>query len=173
MSQTVSVRVAAPGQSSSQTVKGALAAAVATIILTAPILGLQLTLDGYQVVLQQHWRPVWIAAAVVFVFQLVKPMFVRATSHVRLPRAPALGARQQRVAIWVLLAFGAVFPFLGSRGSIDVATLALVYVILGLGLNIVVGFGMLEMPSGPPVMLVRLLSSRRMISPKPSVTMAR
>ncbi|CAD6558614.1 hypothetical protein LMG27952_06653 [Paraburkholderia hiiakae] len=149
MSQTVSVRAAsnsAHGQSSSQTVKGALAAAVATIILTAPILGLQLTLDGYQVVLQQHWRPVWIAAAVVFVFQLVKPMFVRATSGVRLPKAPALGARQQRVAIWVLLAFGAVFPFMGSRGAIDVATLALIYVILGLGLNIVVGFaGLLDL----------------------------
>ncbi|WP_321965443.1 high-affinity branched-chain amino acid ABC transporter permease LivM [Paraburkholderia sp. J7] len=149
MSQTVSVRAAgnsADGQSSSQTVKGALAAAVATIILTAPILGLQLTLDGYQVVLQQHWRPVWIAAAVVFVFQLVKPMFVRATSNVRLPKAPALGARQQRVALWVLLAFGAVFPFMGSRGSIDVATLALIYVILGLGLNIVVGFaGLLDL----------------------------
>lgn len=149
MSQTVSVRMAAKdarGPSSSQTVKGALAAAVATIILTAPILGLQLTLDGYQVVLHQHWRPVWIAAAVVFVFQLVKPMFVRATSAVRLPKAPALGARQQRVAIWVLLAFGAVFPFMGSRGAVDVATLALIYVILGLGLNIVVGFaGLLDL----------------------------
>ncbi|WP_322059517.1 high-affinity branched-chain amino acid ABC transporter permease LivM [Paraburkholderia sp. J63] len=147
MSQTVSVRMAAAqGPSSSQTVKGALAAAVATIILTAPILGLQLTLDGYQVVLHQHWRPVWIAAAVVFVFQLAKPMFVRATSSVRLPKAPALGARQQRVAIWVLLAFGAVFPFMGSRGAVDVATLALIYVILGLGLNIVVGFaGLLDL----------------------------
>ncbi|CAG9203179.1 branched chain amino acid/phenylalanine ABC transporter membrane subunit LivM [Paraburkholderia tropica] len=149
MSQSVPVRAAANrahGQSSSETVKGAFAAAVATIILTAPILGLQLTLDGYQVVLQQHWRPVWIAAAVVFVFQLVKPLFQRATSSVRLPKAPALGARQQRVAIWVLLAFGAVFPFMGSRGSIDVATLALIYVILGLGLNIVVGFaGLLDL----------------------------
>ncbi|CAM2163519.1 branched chain amino acid/phenylalanine ABC transporter membrane subunit LivM [Paraburkholderia sacchari] len=149
MSQTVSVRLAAEGPSSSQTVKGALAAAVATIILTTPILGLQLTLDGYKVVLQQHWRPVWIAAAVVFVFQLVKPMFVRATSSVRLPKVtsvPALGARQQRAAIWVLLAFGAVFPFMGSRGAVDVATLALIYVILGLGLNIVVGFaGLLDL----------------------------
>ncbi len=35
------------------------------------------------------------------------------------------------------------------------------------------GLGMLEMPSGPPVKPVRLTSSRRMISPKPSVTMAR
>ncbi|QGZ63496.1 high-affinity branched-chain amino acid ABC transporter permease LivM [Paraburkholderia acidisoli] len=149
MSQSVPVRVAAQrghGPSSSQTLKGAFAAAIATIILTAPILGLQLTLDGYQVVLQQHWRPVWIAAAVVFVFQLVKPLVVRATSSVRLPKTPALGARQQRMAIWVLLAFGVVFPLMGSRGSIDVATLALIYVILGLGLNIVVGFaGLLDL----------------------------
>jgi len=35
------------------------------------------------------------------------------------------------------------------------------------------GLGMLEMPSGPPVQSVRLTSSSRMISPKPSVTMAR
>jgi len=147
MSQTVSVRAAGhSGPSSSQTLKGAFVAAFATIILTAPILGLQLTLDGYQVVLQQHWHPVWIAAAVVFVFQLAKPMFVRATSSVKLPKAPALGARQQRVAIWALLAFGAVFPFISSRGTIDVATLALIYVILGLGLNIVVGFaGLLDL----------------------------
>ncbi|MNV76276.1 hypothetical protein D3C71_1696150 [compost metagenome] len=36
-----------------------------------------------------------------------------------------------------------------------------------------VGLGMPEMPSGPPVKRVRLISSSRMISPKPSVTMAR
>jgi branched-chain amino acid transport system permease protein len=41
---------------------------------------------------------------------------------------------------WVLLAVGFVWPFFGSRGAVDIATLALIYVILGLGLNIVVGF---------------------------------
>ncbi|WP_233870042.1 high-affinity branched-chain amino acid ABC transporter permease LivM [Paraburkholderia adhaesiva] len=149
MSQPIPVSIGsnrAHGASSTQTVKGAFAAALATIILTAPVLGLQLTLDGYQVVLQQHWRPVWIAAAVVFVFQLVKPLFQRATSGVRLPALPVPGARGQRVAIWVLLAFGLGFGFVGSRGAVDVATLALIYVILGLGLNIVVGFaGLLDL----------------------------
>ena len=144
-SPSMNVR-AAPGSSSSQTVKGAFAAALATIILTAPVLGLQLKLDGYQIVLHQHWQPVWIAAAVVFVFQLVKPLFKRATSSVRLPAVPALGARQQRTAIWVLLAFALGFAFVGSRGAVDVATLALIYVMLGLGLNIVVGFaGLLDL----------------------------
>jgi branched-chain amino acid transport system permease protein len=41
---------------------------------------------------------------------------------------------------------GAGVPFFGSRGAVDVATLALIYVILGLGLNIVVGFaGLLDL----------------------------
>ena len=57
--------------------KGAIIAALVTIVLTAPILGLQLKLEGYQVVLEQHWRPVWIATAVVFVFQLIKPLLLR------------------------------------------------------------------------------------------------
>ncbi len=36
-----------------------------------------------------------------------------------------------------------------------------------------VGLGMPEIPSGPPVSVFRLISSSRIISPKPSVTMAR
>ncbi|MCY1250416.1 hypothetical protein D9M72_640570 [compost metagenome] len=36
-----------------------------------------------------------------------------------------------------------------------------------------VGFSMLLMPLGPPVMSVRLRRNRRMISPKPRVTIAR
>lgn len=60
-----------------QTMKGAVTAAVMTAILTIPVLGLQLKLDGYKVVLEPHWRPVWIAVAAVFVFQLLKPLLTR------------------------------------------------------------------------------------------------
>ncbi|NUT13414.1 MAG: DUF3382 domain-containing protein, partial [Cupriavidus sp.] len=119
------VRGATPGQS----LKNAITAAVMTAILTIPILGLQLKLEGYQVVLEPHWRPVWLAVAAVFLFQLFKPMLSRAGSAVRLPALPALGAQRQRVAVWVLLAVGLVWPFFGSRGAVDVATLALIYVI--------------------------------------------
>ncbi|EYS86016.1 leucine/isoleucine/valine transporter permease subunit [Cupriavidus sp. SK-4] len=135
-------RGAAPGQS----LKNAITAAMMTAILTIPILGLQLKLEGYKVVLEPHWRPVWIAVAAVFLFQLFKPLLSRAGSAVRLPAVPQLGARQQRVSVWVLLAVGLVWPFFGSRGAVDVATLALIYVILGLGLNIVVGYaGLLDL----------------------------
>jgi branched-chain amino acid transport system permease protein len=129
--------------------KNAVLAALLTAILTVPILGLQLRLHGYQIELQQNWQPVWIAVAVVFLFQLFRPWLSRGKAAVRLPqllRLPALGSRQQRYIIWVLLAVGLAFPFFGSRGAVDVMMLALIYVMLGLGLNIVVGFaGLLDL----------------------------
>ena len=41
-------------------------------------------------------------------------------------------------AVLVLL-FAVSWPFMASRGAIDLATLALIYIMLGLGLNVVVG----------------------------------
>ena len=141
MEQAIPVR-----QPLGQTVRNAMAAAILTAVLTVPILGLQLQLHGYQIALKQNWRPVWIAVAVVFLFQLFRPWLVRGKTAIRLPSLPALGASQQRVIIWVLLAAGLVWPFFGSRGAVDVVMLALIYVILGLGLNIVVGFaGLLDL----------------------------
>jgi branched-chain amino acid transport system permease protein len=44
----------------------------------------------------------------------------------------------------IVLAF--IWPFYGSRGAVDIATLILIYVMLGLGLNIVVGLaGLLDL----------------------------
>ena len=65
---------------------------------------------------------------------------------IRWPALPRLSPAQQRNALLVLLVLGLAWPFLGSRSMVDVATLALIYVILGLGLNIVVGFaGLLDL----------------------------
>ncbi|BDB30369.1 MULTISPECIES: high-affinity branched-chain amino acid ABC transporter permease LivM [Cupriavidus] len=126
--------------------KDAAIAALLTAVLTIPALGLQLKLDGYKMVLEPHWRPVWIAVIVVFLFQLCKPMLAGARGVVRLPAIPMPGPHQQRVAIWFLLLAGFAWSFFGSRGALDIATLALIYVILGLGLNIVVGFaGLLDL----------------------------
>jgi len=128
------------------TLKNAVAAAILTAILTTPMLGLQLQLEGYRVVLNAHWTPVLIAVLAVFVFQLIKPTLARSTKKVRLPALPQLQPRQQRYALLFLFAVALVWPFFGSRGNVDVVTLALIYVILGLGLNIVVGFaGLLDL----------------------------
>ena len=128
------------------TLKNAVAAAILTAILTTPLLGLQLQLDGYRVVLHAHWTPVLIAVFAVFVFQLLKPALSRTTAGIRLPALPKLQPTQQRYVLLLILAIALVWPFFGSRGNVDIATLALIYVILGLGLNIVVGFaGLLDL----------------------------
>jgi len=128
------------------TLKNAVAAAILTAILTTPLLGLKLQLEGYRVVLQAHWTPVLISVLAVFLFQLFKPALSRTTANIRLPALPKLQPTQQRYALMVLLAVALVWPFFGSRGNVDVVTLALIYVVLGLGLNIVVGFaGLLDL----------------------------
>ncbi len=52
----------------------------------------------------------------------------------------------QRWIILGLVVVAFVWPFYGSRGAVDIATLILIYVMLGLGLNIVVGLaGLLDL----------------------------
>ena len=138
------------GRLMAHTFKNAAAAAVITAILTIPILGLRLQFEGYKVVLHAHWTPVLIAVALVFLFQLAKPWLARTATTarvgVRWPTVPKLQPRQQRAIVLVLLVIGLVWPFFGSRGTVDVITLALIYIVLGLGLNIVVGFaGLLDL----------------------------
>ncbi|WP_426149380.1 high-affinity branched-chain amino acid ABC transporter permease LivM [Pseudomonas sp. DC3000-4b1] len=54
------------------------------------------------------------------------------------------GTQRWGLAALIVLAF--IWPFFGSRGAVDIATLVLIYVMLGLGLNIVVGLaGLLDL----------------------------
>ena len=129
-----------------ETFKNAVTAALVTAVLTIPLLGMQLQLEGYRVVLNTHWTPVLVAVLAVFLFQLVKPTLSRSTAGIKLPALPRMQPRQQRAAVMILLMAALVWPFFGSRGYVDVMTLALIYVVLGLGLNIVVGFaGLLDL----------------------------
>jgi branched-chain amino acid transport system permease protein len=136
--------------------KSAVLAAILTAVLTIPLLGLQLQLDGYLIVLHAHWAPVAAAVATVFLFQLCKPLLAQSSKEFRaavkwpalskFTRLTALTVKQQRNILCLLLLIGLVWPFFGSRGAVDVMTLALIYVVLGLGLNIVVGFaGLLDL----------------------------
>lgn len=129
-----------------ETFKNAVAAALVTAVLTIPLLGMQLQLEGYRVVLNTHWTPVLVAVLAVFLFQLAKPALSRTRAGIKLPALPRMQPGQQRAAVLILLMAALVWPFFGSRGYVDVMTLALIYVVLGLGLNIVVGFaGLLDL----------------------------
>jgi branched-chain amino acid transport system permease protein len=121
-------------------------AAIMTAILVTPILGLHLLRVGYRIELQTDWTPVLLAALAVFVFQLVRPAVAKPLRTVRWPTLPKVQPDQQKKAMLALFVVALVWPFVGSRGAVDVATLALIYVVLGLGLNIVVGFaGLLDL----------------------------
>lgn len=121
-------------------------AAAMTTVLSIPILGLQVKLEGFELVLEPHWRVVLLSVFAVFLFQLLKPLLARRAGLLSVVHVPQIPADQQRLALIVLILVGVVWPFFGSRGAVDVATLALIYVILGLGLNVVVGFaGLLDL----------------------------
>ncbi|EEV89349.1 LIV-I protein H [Cardiobacterium hominis] len=126
----------------------ALAAAL-TFFITLPILGVHLNQSAQGLSLTGQWQHCLYAAAVVFIAQLLLPLAIQA-KH-RLPRnprfSPAAYIENHRGVVLALLIVAAFFvPVFGSRGAVNVATLALIYVMLGLSLNIVVGYaGLLDL----------------------------
>ena len=124
-------------------------AAVLTFFITLPILGVHLNQSAQGLSLTGQWQHALYAAAVVFVAQLLLPLAIQA-KH-RLPRnprfSPAAYIENHRGVVLALLIVAAfLVPVFGSRGAVNIATLALIYVMLGLSLNIVVGYaGLLDL----------------------------
>lgn len=116
-------------------------------ILSAFFMGLQLTLDGTKLVIENaskiRWELIALGCTIVFIFQLIRPFIFRLKNRVvnsvfELPSFNKTSLKQ-RVTILLLIAIAIMWPFMVSRGSIDIATLTLIYIMLGLGLNVVVG----------------------------------
>lgn len=136
----------------------ALLSAGMLVVLTFMLMGLRLTNEGGQVIVsgaepaQVRW--IFLGAALVFVVQLLRPWlsgyWQRAKHRLPVVELPALDLSRhpQRSRFWLLLVLGLalLFPFLVSRSAVDIATLTLIYVMLGLGLNVVVGLaGLLDL----------------------------
>lgn len=136
----------------------ALLSAGMLVVLTFMLMGLRLTNEGGQVIVsgaepaQVRW--IFLGAALVFVVQLLRPWlsgyWLRAKQRLPVVELPALDLSRhpQRSRFWLLLvlALALLFPFLVSRSAVDIATLTLIYVMLGLGLNVVVGLaGLLDL----------------------------
>ena len=124
----------------------ALFAALLTVVVVTPIFGLRLERAGTRTVLVPQWHYVIWGCAIVFVWQLLRPAVATATRGIRLPALPALSDRLRPLALLAVLAIAFIWPFFAGRNAVDIATLVLIYVMLGLGLNIVVGFaGLLDL----------------------------
>lgn len=128
-----------------------LLAALLTLVLTTPIIGLRVVVEGLDVSLEGNFMPVIIAALAVFVVRFFFHSIVLTANRVKSTVADKVsiatfGDTQKKVFFALLLIAAIVLPFLVSRGEIDLAIRVLIYIILGLGLNVVVGFaGLLDL----------------------------
>ena len=127
--------------------KNAFGAAVLAGIILAPVFGLQIVRVGMTSAIEPEWTVIIAGMAIVFVFQMLRPMVQRSLAgRTASLRMPVLQDRTRRNIIAGLVAIAVVWPFFTGRGQVDIATLVLIYIMLGLGLNIVVGFaGLLDL----------------------------
>ncbi len=134
----------------------ALFAAGVTFLLTCLVIGVRLVQDGPNLTVvgadAETWSWIGFAVVVVFLFQLFHQPLSQLKQRLPSPDVTGLLPNQQlraRLRPWLiaLVIVGLlVWPFMVSRGAVDLATLTLIYVMLGLGLNIVVGFaGLLDL----------------------------
>ncbi|WP_211830607.1 high-affinity branched-chain amino acid ABC transporter permease LivM [Kistimonas asteriae] len=136
----------------------ALIASGVLLLLTGFMVGLRLEQDG--TVLRVIGAPdtvihtILAGAIFVFLFQLFRSPIAGLWQGARsqLPDVSRLKpdlsghTNLKRTLLCFLVAGLMIWPFFASRGSVDLATLTLIYVMLGLGLNIVVGLaGLLDL----------------------------
>ncbi|MCB1822030.1 MAG: DUF3382 domain-containing protein, partial [Candidatus Competibacteraceae bacterium] len=138
-----------------QAVLEAAAAFALALLLLGPIVGL--VLDGYQVK-NELQRPLLIAAIIAIGRFLVTLAVHTPTGQVALDRFNARRRQpgvlvvsvsesgRQRWWLLAIIALGLTLPFLASKYWLTVLIQAMIYVLLGLGLNIVVGLaGLLDL----------------------------
>jgi len=134
--------------------KDAVAAALIAVLLALPLVGLQ-TYDvgGGALGIRTHFDWVAIAGAGVFCGRLglraLQQLYPRRTGRNAALTSLATWGSRQAVPITIAgIAFAATLPFLpfSSRYLIDLGTTVLIYVMLGWGLNVVVGLaGLLDL----------------------------
>ena len=137
--------------------KSALFSALLVWAVAYPVLGLKLTIVGINIEVHNTSPMILSVIAICSLLMFVRVLFNQQLSTAwknspSLPKVPAKATNfltlpsTQRWIILGLVVVALVWPFYGSRGAVDIATLILIYVMLGLGLNIVVGLaGLLDL----------------------------
>ena len=131
--------------------KAAVAAAIWISFLAFPIVVLKINVNTQS--LNPMWHRLPILAASIFFLTFLWRFFLRRRAVSRITKTVAqdkvapkaavmwtfLKSRHRRTLLVPLMAAMAVLPFVGSPYLINIMTSALIYITLGLGLNIVVG----------------------------------
>ena len=136
--------------------KHACVAGLMTLLLTLWLFGFQLQAEGVGLTvvsqLGDNGPALLAGVAIVFFFQLFRQPILGLLGRVG-SGTPKLVLPSQsekpglyRVGFWLMLLALILLPFLASRSVVDLATLTLIYVMLGLGLNVQVGLaGLLDL----------------------------
>ncbi len=126
--------------------RGAITATLLAAIVLLPSFTLHLERAGARTLIAPNWPTLVWGCLAVFVVQLLRPLLLPRLPAFSLPRLPSFEPGQHKALMLAVLIIAVVWPFFGGRNSVDIATLTLIYVMLGLGLNIVVGFaGLLDL----------------------------
>lgn len=133
----------------------AIFAAGIAFILACLMIGVKLSTEGTSLTVSgatpEQWMWIGGGIALVFLAQLFSSHVDAFFAKVPKPKLSAILPSESvsRWKPWLIAALFigmVVWPFMVSRGSVDLATLALIYIMLGLGLNIVVGLaGLLDL----------------------------
>ena len=140
-----------PAPTLAEAAKTAGLSALVALVLAIPFIGVRLEdVDGRNGL---AYRPLWVAIAVALVFAGRLAMELSGgrlalsapfkTARLQIPKR-----RKLATAFTVILGFAIVYPFtpFATRYELDLATTFLIYVMLGFGLNIVVGLaGLLDL----------------------------
>ncbi len=131
--------------------KDGILGAVVAAALALPMLGFRLVDSASALTLATRFDWVAWAAAIVGLGRFALCLLRQSVPADRVPMMPDLGARFPKARLmvgWALAGFALVLPFLpfADRSLVDKATMVLIYVMLGWGLNIVVGLaGLLDL----------------------------
>ncbi|WP_213879968.1 high-affinity branched-chain amino acid ABC transporter permease LivM [Pseudomonas sp. dw_358] len=140
-----------------RSLKSALFSALLVWAVAYPVLGLKLSIVGINLEVHETSTTTLVIIALCSLLMFLRVLFNERISSLlrsthRGPLIPASASHfltlpsTQKWIILGLIAAAFAWPFFGSRGAVDIATLILIYVMLGLGLNIVVGLaGLLDL----------------------------
>ena len=140
----------------SRYLKSAFFSALLVWAVAFPVLGLKLSIVGINLEVHSTGPVTLTIIALCSVLMFLRVLFTQQVGALlRGNRGPLVSPkvsqfltlpRTQRYIIIGLIVAALIWPFFGSRGAVDIATLILIYVLLGLGLNIVVGLaGLLDL----------------------------
>jgi branched-chain amino acid transport system permease protein len=139
-----------------KSLKQALFSAALVWAVAYPVFGLKLAFSGVTLQVQNASAMTLTIIAVCSVLMFLRVLFAERIGGMRSGSGRPLIPQKtsdfltlpstQRWGLVALIVLAFVWPFFGSRGAVDIATLILIYVMLGLGLNIVVGLaGLLDL----------------------------